>query len=251
MHPGGPPSPRHGSLRGVSDAGGRTPRGLGEIIVTARPFDEYVAMFGLSQADLLAGPILDCPGGAGGFAEGVRAIGGTVISVDPVYATPPAEFIEAARADTITGNRYVVEHPDLYVMGFFRDTDDHLARRLAGLDAFAAGFTGPGPNHVVARLPHLPFPDGHVRLALSAHLMFTYPDHLDRDDHLAALRELLRVAREEVRVFPLLDTTLQRVPYFDELLAELAADGVSAEIRRVPYEWQRGADEMLVLRPGR
>lgn len=248
MHPGagGPPV---ATLRAVSIEE-RTPRGLGDIITTARPFDEYRAMFDLTEADLLAGPILDCPGGAGDFAEGVRALGGTVISVDPVYATPREDFLEAARRDTHTGNRYVVENPHLYVMGFFRDTDDHLARRLAGLERFAAGFHGPGPYHVAASLPHLPFPDGHVRLALSAHLMFTYPDHLDRDAHLASLRELLRVAAEEVRVFPLLDTTLQRVPYFDDLLATLAADGVHAQIRRVPYEWQRGADEMLVLRRG-
>lgn len=232
----------------VSTTDGRTPRGLGDIITTARPFDEYMAMFDLTEADLLAGPILDCPGGAGDFGEAVRAMGGTVISVDPVYATPLEEFLPVARRDTHTGNRYVIENPHLYVMGFFHDTDDHLARRLAGLERFAAGFSGPGPFHVPAKLPDLPFPDGHVRLALSAHLMFTYPDHLDRDDHLACLRELLRVASEEVRVFPLLDTTLQRVPYFDDLLGALAADGVRSEIRTVPYEWQRGADQMLVLR---
>jgi hypothetical protein len=27
----------------------------------------------------------------------------------------------------------------------------------------------------------------------------------------------------------------------------MAADGVGSEIRKVPYEFQRGADEMLVL----
>jgi hypothetical protein len=227
-------------------------RGLGDIIVTARPLDEYRAMFDLTDADLLAGPILDCPGGAGGFAEGVRALGGTVYSVDPVYEVPREELLAACREHTLRGNRYVIDNPDLYVTGFFRDTDDHRERRLAALDAFAAGFRGPGEYHVAARLPHLPFPDGHVRLALSAHLLFTYPDHLDYDDHLAALRELLRVAREEVRVFPLVDTTLAPSPHLDRLREVLAADGVGSEVRRVPYEWQRGANEMLVLRrPGR
>jgi hypothetical protein len=226
-------------------------RGLGDIIVTARPFDEYRAMFALTDDDILAGPILDCPGGAGGFAEGVRAMGGTVYSVDPVYEVPREELLAACRADTLRGNRYVVENPEMYVMGFFRDADDHRERRLAGLEAFAAGFRGPGEFHVPARLPHLPFPDGHVRLALSAHLLFTYPDHLDEADHLAALRELLRVARDEVRVFPLVDTTLTPSPYLDRLRRTLAGEGVGSEIRPVPYEWQRGAHEMLVLRSGR
>ena len=51
-------------------------RGLGDIIVSSRPYDEYRAMFGLTDAEILAGPVLDCPGGAGSFAAEVRDRGG-------------------------------------------------------------------------------------------------------------------------------------------------------------------------------
>jgi hypothetical protein len=64
-------------------------RGLGDIIVSSRPYDEYRAMFGLTDREVLAGPVLDCPGGAGSFAAEVRDRGGRAVSADPAYATPP------------------------------------------------------------------------------------------------------------------------------------------------------------------
>ena len=64
---------------------------------------------------------------------------------------------------------------------------------------------------------------------------------------MAALRELVRVARRQVRVFPLSDTTATPSPYLDRLRAALATDGIPSRLARVPYHFQRGADTMLVL----
>lgn len=50
----------------------RNPSGLpniGRTLVSARSFDEYVAMFALSSEDL-ASTILDCPGGAASSVQG-------------------------------------------------------------------------------------------------------------------------------------------------------------------------------------
>ena len=53
---------------GRVDGRREAPRGIGDIIVISRSYDEYMAMFGLTEAEALAGPVLDCPGGAGPFA---------------------------------------------------------------------------------------------------------------------------------------------------------------------------------------
>jgi hypothetical protein len=51
-----------------------------------------------------------------------------------------------------------------------------------------------------------------------------------------------------VRVFPtVMQGAGEPVPFFDQLMAELRADGVRAELRQVDYEFQVGADKMLVL----
>jgi glycine/D-amino acid oxidase-like deaminating enzyme len=223
------------------------PRGLGDIIVTSRGFAEYRAMFGLESVDLEGLVILDCPGGASGFPAGGRAAGAQVTSVDPVYAIPPSELIARGRRDTLFGNRYVREHPELYVYEWFRDADDHAERRLASLDAFAADFRGADDRYVVAMLPELPFADRSFDLVLSGHLLFTYPDHLDETAHLAALRELVRVARDHVRVFPLIDTTATPSAYVDGLQRALEADGCRTALERVPYHFQRGAHTVLVI----
>ncbi len=224
------------------------PRGIGDIIVSSRPFDEYLAMFGLTEAEALAGPVLDCPGGAGSFAAEARARGGTVVSADPAYATPPADLVASSRAGFAHGLDYLDRNQESYVWTWFTGVDDLRARRGAALDRFAADFDGPdGERYLAAALPDLPLPSRAVRLALCGYLLFSYPDHLDEAAHLAALRELLRVAREEVRVYPLMDTAYQRYPALDALRRALAEDGAESEVRTVDYEFQRGATEVLVI----
>lgn len=95
------------------------------------------------------------------------------------------------------------------------------------------------------QLPRLPFPDGQFDLVLSSHFLFTYADRLDLEFHGAALRELHRVARREVRVFPLLEQGGRPVPAL--LSGLLATLGIPHRIQRVGYEFQRGGNEMLVL----
>lgn len=222
------------------------PRGIGEVVVSSRPYEEYLAMFGLTEADVLSGPVLDCPGGAGGFAAGVRTRGGTVVSADPVYAQDAPAIVGAARAGLERGLAYLERNRDSYVWTWFRDVEDLVARRREGLEAFAADFRGADARHVAASLPHLPFAEGAFRLALSGYLLFTYPDHFDLAWHRDALDELTRVAGE-VRVYPLIDTAYERYPALDELRRGLDARGHPSEVRRVEYAFQRGADEVLVV----
>lgn len=223
-------------------------RGLGDIIVTARPFDEYRAMFDLSDHDLLAGPVLDCPAGASGFTAGAAALGAEVTAVDPEYAGDHGALVDRARRDTAYGNRFVRENPDTYAWGFFRDEADHLARRMAAVDAFEHDIAVHPHRYVAAALPRLPFGDGAFTLVLSSHLLFVYPDHFGYADHLRFAQELLRVCAGEVRIFPLVDTTTAPWPHLDRLRADLERGGAHSEVRQVGYEFIRGGDAMLVLR---
>lgn len=222
-------------------------RGLGDIIVTARPFDEYVAMFDLRDDDLRVGPVLDCPAGASGFAHGARARAADVTAVDPMYAQPHSALVERARRDTAFGNDYVRTNPDTYQWGFFADVDDHLRRRMGAVDAFDSDRRTHPDRYVPGILPALPFGDGAFELVLSSHLLFVYPDHFDYAAHVAGTRELARVARGEVRIFPLVDTTTEPWPHLARLRRDLESAGHASEVRPVPYEFIRGGTEMLVI----
>jgi hypothetical protein len=204
-------------------------------------------MLGLTDEELTAGPILDCPGGAGDFGARVRALGGEVVSVDPAYAEPRDALIARARAEVLRANRYVADNPHLYRFGIVRSVEHHLETRSAACETFAADFAADGRRYLVASLPSLPFRDRRFALALTSYLLFSYPDLLDLDFHVASLVELARVA-EEVRAFPLLDTAGVAYPRLDEVRARLAAAGVETEVRRVDFEFQRGGDRLLAGR---
>ncbi|WP_350246764.1 hypothetical protein RBB84_21305 [Rhodococcus sp. D-6] len=75
------------------------------------------------------------------------------------------------------------------------------------------------------------------------------PGRLDRTFHLDAIRELMRVAQDELRIFPLVESgTSVLWPYLDELLDDLREHGIDGEVVEVDYRFQKGAHHMLVCR---
>ncbi len=52
----------------------------------------------------------------------------------------------------------------------------------------------------------------------------------------------------EVRVFPLLDVNAVLSHHLEPILDELESSGLDAQIRTVPYEFQRGGNQMLRIR---
>ncbi|WP_232664549.1 methyltransferase domain-containing protein [Pseudonocardia sp. TRM90224] len=220
---------------------------IGPFLVSARSFDEYRAMFALTDADL-TGRVLDCPGGAAAFVAGAGERGIDAVAVDPVYAGDRSGLGEQAVADAGRGNRFMLDHAHRFVWTWFRDPDDHRRRREEAATAFAADLRARPERYVAGALPALPFPDRAFDLVLSSHLLFTYGERFDDEFHLAALCELVRVSRVEVRLFPLLGhVDGEPHPGLDALLGRLAERGIRSDVRRVEYEFQRGGDEMLVL----
>ncbi len=211
-----------------------------------RTLDEYVRMFDLSHADLES-RILDCAGGPASFNAEMRRRGRTVVSCDPIYqfsAVEIARRIEEAR-DTILKMTYEARQHFVW-----REIEsvEHLSqiRRAAMkqfLDDLPAGLSE-GRYHV-AELPALPFRGAEFDLALCSHFLFTYSDIFSLEFHLASIRELCRVARE-ARVFPVLSSFCsQHSPHLANVTSALTSEGYRCELRCVPYEFQKGGNEML------
>jgi hypothetical protein len=58
----------------------------------------------------------------------------------------------------------------------------------------------------------------------------------------------MRVARDELRVFPLVSMGSVVHPHLDQLLDQLFEKGGTVDVVDVDYEFQVGGDQMLVLR---
>jgi hypothetical protein len=220
---------------------------LDTLVITPRPLADYRNMFLLTDSELTAGPILDCPAGASPFGAQVRARGGAVVSVDPAYATPKPELAERIAGDLARLRPWVDTNLNLADWSYLGSPDALFRNWELAVDFFLTDYQPDGERYVAAALPALPFADDHFRLSLSSHLLFTYPDFLDYETHLASLLELVRVTAGEVRVFPLVDTASVAYRRLEELRADLLGHGVRTELRAASCAYTLGGTATLVL----
>ena len=224
---------------------------LEQVVPWGRSFDEYRRMFALSGDDL-ARRILGCGDGPAGFNAEATRRGAAVISCDPIYQWDAAQIRSriAATYDTVLDQAR--RNADEFVWDSIASVDELGAVRMAAMEDFLADYGGGTAEgrYLTAELPALPFADSSFDLALCSHFLFLYSLQLDEAFHHASIRELCRVARE-VRIFPLLALGGQQSPYVDRVMEGIRSAGHEVSIERVPYEFQRGGNEMMRIQAPR
>ena len=222
---------------------------LEKVVPWGRSYEEYVNMFGLTEADLGL-RILGCGDGPAGFNSELTKRGGHIVSVDPVYVFD-AEQIRARILETYeTVMTQMRKNHNDYVWGVIPSVEQLGSLRMSAMETFLADFDvgKQAGRYIPGVLPSLPFANGEFDIALLSHFLFLYSAHLSAEFHLQALQEMLRVSHE-VRVFPLLTLDGAASPYLCFVNEHLANQGFGVEVKRVSYEFQRGGNEMLVIKP--
>ena len=217
-----------------------------DIMPWGRNFSEYIGMFDLTASELSL-RILGCGDGPASFNVECNQRGGQVTSIDPLYYFS-LKTIERRIAETYEEvMKQTRANQDKYIWEAIPSLDALGQIRMEAMRRFLASYeTGKAQGrYIPAELPYLPFADQIFDLALSGHFLFLYTDNLTFAFHVAAIREMLRVARE-VRIFPLLDVNAQESRYLDGILE--CFQNFKPELHRVNYEFQRGGDKMLRLR---
>jgi hypothetical protein len=178
------------------------------------------------------------------------ARGGRIVSVDPLYRFDAGQIAGRIAETSATVLDQVRRNAGDYVWEAIPSVEALGAVRMAAMRRFLADFEAGrrAGRYVTAALPVLPFAGGQFDLALVSHFLFLYSRQLSAGFHGQALRELLRVARE-VRIFPVLTIDGQRSPHLGEVSGGLTGEGFRVELRRVPYAFQRRANQMLVASP--
>lgn len=221
---------------------------LEQVVPWGRSFDEYRAMFALSDMDL-EGRILGCGDGPASFNAVATRRGSRVISCDPIYRWGVPE-IRARIEDTY---KQVIDQTRRNQHEFVWETIpsvEELGRvRMAAMQEFLSDYPVgvQEGRYVEAELPSLPFRNNEFDLAVCSHLLFLYSSHLGEVFHHKAILELCRVAKE-VRVFPLLALGGALSPFVGSSASALQALGHAITIEQVPYEFQRGGNEMIRIR---
>ena len=104
-----------------------------------------------------------------------------------------------------------------YIWDYFKDIEGLRRHRLSALEDCANDMRESSERYIPVTLPSLPFKDEEFDILLSAHFLFMYADRLDYQFHLETLNELLRVTKEEIRIFPLVDLEGKRYEHLDKL----------------------------------
>ena len=218
---------------------------LDQVVPWGRSFDEYRRMFALTDDDM-GRRLLGCGDGPASFnAEATRA-GASVVSCDPIYrydrdqiqariATTYDEILDQAR-----------QNRDEFVWTSIPSVDELGRLRMAAMQEFLQDYPlgRTAGRYIDAGLPNLPFGDQSFDLALCSHLLFLYSTQLGEAFHRSAVRELIRVALE-VRIFPLLALGGKQSQWVRPIAEGCRAGGFQVSIEGVPYEFQRGGNQMM------
>ena len=230
---------------------------LPRVVFFGRTGADALAFFNLDLADWRGFRVLDCPGGPGSFTSLARAAGVESVAADPLYTLSLPELERRCRDDVAFTMERLALSPMLRP-----DFDQARFRqgKMEALEAFLADRRDHPQAYRAAALPSLPFAAASFDLVLCGHLLFCYapiadgglseqPD-FDLDWHRRALAELLRVSRQEVRIYPA--HTIERHPrvhpWVQPLLASLPP-GWQGHLEPTSYdEGFEGETPMLRLR---
>jgi hypothetical protein len=220
---------------------------LRDVVPWGRSYDEYLRMFALGDAELRS-TILGCADGPASFNAEATRRGARVVSCDPLYHCNA----DAVRARIATTFDEVLEQTrvnrDAFVWNSIGSVEELGAVRRAAMTAFLEDYAAPRSKrrYLAAALPALPFSDDAFDLALCSHFLFLYSELFGAEFHVAAVRELCRAAAE-VRIFPLLSLDGHFSPWVEAVRAGLDT-GFVVSLETVPYEFQRGGNQMMLIR---
>lgn len=221
---------------------------LNKVVPWGRSYQEYLAMFALSDADLQL-RILGCGDGPASFNAELTQRGGNIISIDPIYQFDTAQINNRIAETYAIVLEQLRQNQQDYLWETIPSVENLGEIRMAAMQLFLQDYeTGKNSGRYLAgELPSLPFANAQFDLALSSHFLFLYSEHLSAEFHLQALQEMLRVATE-VRVFPLVTLTGKGSPHLEFVLKALKNQGFQTQIQQVAYQFQRGANEMLIIK---
>jgi hypothetical protein len=221
---------------------------LDKVVPWGRCYDEYIKMFSLSATDLKS-HILGCGDGPASFNTSLTEQGGTIVSLDPIYHFNAAQIKQRVTETYTVVLEQLRNNKSDFIWDNIQTVEELGAIRLSAMELFLSDYeTGKNAGRYIAgELPLLPFDNQIFDLALSSHFLFLYSEHLSAEFHLLALQEMLRVARE-IRVFPIVTLKGTPSPHLAFVIDALKNQQMNVEICKVNYEFQCGANQMLVIR---
>ncbi len=146
---------------------------LSNAVPWGRSLKEYKEMFSLSNTDLEK-KILGCSDGPACFNAEVTSLGGSVISVDPIYEFNSEQI--RTKIDEVYPQimEQVSKNKNEFIWKKINNIDELGAIRMDAMKRFLSDYDlgKKSGRYINASLPALPFSNGEFELALCSHYLF-------------------------------------------------------------------------------
>ena len=220
---------------------------LSSVVPWGRNIDEYREMFLLSDNDMKK-KIAGFGDGPASFNFQAKNMGASVVSFDPIYQFTKEQLKNRLNAVRDTVIRQMIENKDNYKWDKIKDIKQLEEIRMSAMKLFLDDYeNGKRENrYIYHELPdRLPYDDKTFDIGLSSHFLLMYTS-LGYVFHIRAISEMLRVCKE-VRIFPLCDLDGRSSEMSDKVIAYFA-DKYDVGIEKTEYEFQKGANKVLMIR---
>jgi len=219
---------------------------LKQVVPWGRNLEEYKLMFNLSNSELDM-RIISFGDGPASFNAEMTKLGKSVISIDPIYTFTKAELQQRILVTKDIVIEQTTNNVENFVWKNIKDIHQLEEIRINAMNNFLEDFEiGKSKGrYIYHELPNkLQFADSSFDIGLSSHFLILY-SQLGVDFHIKSISEMLRLCNE-VRLFPLLNLNIQKSEVLDGIIRFFESD-YELTIAKVDYEFQKNANEMLVI----
>ncbi|MBN2166418.1 MAG: hypothetical protein JW717_09100 [Marinilabiliaceae bacterium] len=221
---------------------------LDEVIPLGRNGKDYLHMFNLFGLDDKVSYI-DCASGPSSFNAYMSSKDIQVVSIDPIYEKQREEIQRNIKISFDSLIDQIKQKQHLFKWDIYRSVEHLSEIRRKAMDDFLSDYENGKDEgrYVAGSLPHLNFANHSFDIALCSHFLFLYSDYYSLDFHIKSIMEMMRVAKE-CRIFPLYGLSGKESPYLRDVVKILRKEKYQTHICNVPYEFQKGANQCLIIR---
>jgi len=220
---------------------------LNSVVPWGRTLEEYEQMFMLSKEDMNK-RIISFGDGPASFNAEMNTLGREVISIDPVYEFTGDQLKKLIDETCFQVIKQTRENEGNFVWDTIKSVDHLQEIRMKAMRQFLVDFKKglEEKRYIPHSLPNkTSFANNEFELGLSSHFLLLYST-LGLNFHVAAISEMMRLCKE-VRIFPILTLNAEIPDFYNELLERLNRK-YQTEVKKVPYEFQKGGNQMLIIK---
>jgi len=163
--------------------------------------------------------VLDVAGGVSSFCAEANKLGINVTSFDPIYSLPPEKIMERSEPDLESVYQAIGSVPT-YRWGYYKNPQYMRELRKRSSSIFLSDCKTHPERYVAGELPRVSFADGEFDLTLVSYFLFAYQDRLGYEFHRDSILEIMRLTRDEARIYPTVTFEAQPSEYISMLRSD-------------------------------